>query len=72
MTLANVQSDLGEREAARDCYTEALEIYAPLAQRWPAAFAQNLLIVLRNYANSTDESPDDPWWRMWRELRNDE
>jgi hypothetical protein len=71
MTLNNlgtVQSDLGEREAARECYAEALGIYAPLAEKYPRAFVHNLRIVLRGYTSVTPESEDDPWWRLWREL----
>ncbi|MBM3237049.1 tetratricopeptide repeat protein [Candidatus Poribacteria bacterium] len=47
-TLGTVQSDLGEGEAARASYTEALEIYRRLAQRHPAAFEQYVATTLNN------------------------
>ena len=68
-TLGTVHRDLGDRDAARECYTEALEIYAPLFAKWPQAFGRNLLVVLRNYTNVTEESPEDPWWRMWKQFQ---
>ena len=67
-TLGTVQSALGEREAARDSYQEALEIYRRLAMQWPKAFANKLYQTLKNYAAVTDEHPDDPWWALWRQF----
>lgn len=64
-------SDLGERDAARTAYTEALGIYWPLFTQWPQVFGQNLLVVLQNYINLTGENADDPWWQRWQQLQAD-
>jgi hypothetical protein len=72
MTLNNlgtVLKDLGEREAARTTYTEALEIYWRLGDKWPQAFNQNFLTVLHNYLELTDEDAEDPWWQLWNNLQ---
>jgi len=66
-----VLSDLGEHDAARTAYTEALEIYKPLYAQWPQAFGQNFLTVLRNYLNLTEENADDPWWQLWHTRQDD-
>ncbi len=71
MTLNNlgiVQCDLGDGEAAQGSYREALEIYAPLLAKYPRAYLQKFSVVLRNYTNLVPESPDDPWWQLWRQL----
>jgi hypothetical protein len=70
-TLGNVLSDLGERDAARTAFTEALEIYWPLFTQWPQAFGPNCLVVLRNYVNLTGENADDPWWQRWQQFQAD-
>ena len=69
--LGNVQRDLGEREAARDAYVEALGIFETLAKRWPKAFAGDLRIALGNYTEITPETPEDRWWPLWKEMRGD-
>ena len=63
-----MQTELGEKEAARGSFTEALQIYAPLAARWPMAFMTELYRTLRNYTGITPETPEDPWWELWRQL----
>ena len=44
-------SDLGERDAARTAYTEALTIYRRLAQQHPAAFEPDVATTLNNLGN---------------------
>ena len=46
--LGNVQSDLGERDAARASYEEALEIRRRLAAQHPAAFEPHVATTLNN------------------------
>jgi tetratricopeptide (TPR) repeat protein len=48
VTLANVQSDLGEREAARDSFNEALGIYGRLVKQHPAAYEPDVAMTLNN------------------------
>jgi hypothetical protein len=69
--LEAVLRDLGERDAARTAFTEALDIYWPLFTQWPQAFGQNGLVFLRNYVNLTGENADDPWWQRWQQLQAD-
>ena len=47
-TLGTVQSDLGEREAARESYNEALEIRRRLAKENPAAYDADVAMTLNN------------------------
>ena len=61
--------DLGEHEAARTAFTEALELYRRLWDEWPQAFNQNFLTVLHNYLELTDEDAEDPWWQLWNNLQ---
>lgn len=68
-TLGNVQSELGEREEAKDRFLEALQLYESLASRWPTAFMQYLFIVLRNYTTVAEENPTDRWWQLWKKLQ---
>ena len=49
--LGIVQSDLGEREAARESCTEALASYRRLAEAHPAAFEQYVATTLNNLGN---------------------
>lgn len=63
--------ELGEREAGRRSFEEALRIHFAKAEQSPAAFGQNFFIVLRNYVRVTPEKPDDPWWQIWRQLNKD-
>ena len=46
--LGTVQSDLGEPEAAKESYNEALEIYRRLAKENPAAYDQYVATTLNN------------------------
>ncbi len=64
--LGNVQIDLGEFEAARESYQQALEIYWPLAQQIPRAFGQKFVGALREYASVAPEIDDNPWWQLWK------
>jgi hypothetical protein len=57
--------------AARDLFRKALEIYWPLVQKWPAAFAGNFRIALRNYTQVTPEDAADPWWGIWKQLSSE-
>ena len=50
-TLGISLSHLGEREAARAAYTEALEIYRRLAPQHPAAFEPDVAGTLNNLGN---------------------
>jgi hypothetical protein len=59
---------LGEREAARESYLKALELYWPLVEKWPAAFGRDFRVVLRNYVGIAPEDAADPWWGIWRGL----
>jgi len=54
--------------AAKDSYTEALEIYAPLVAQWPRAFQRVFSLVLGNYASIAPEQAGDPWWAVWKGL----
>ena len=47
-TLGNALRDLGERDAARSAYTEALAIRRRLAQQHPAAFEPDVAMTLNN------------------------
>ncbi|MBC8236068.1 AAA family ATPase [bacterium] len=69
-TLGNVQRALGESEAARESFKEALNLYLPYVSRWAAAFEQNFRIFLRNYTNITPEDSNDQWWQLWKRLNS--
>ena len=54
MTLNNlggVQSELMEREAAREAFKEALRIYRGLAKQHPVAFEPGVAMTLNNLGN---------------------
>lgn len=50
-TLGNVQSSLGEHQAAAVSYGESLEIYRSLAYQHPAAFDADIAMTLNNLGN---------------------
>jgi tetratricopeptide (TPR) repeat protein len=63
MTLNNlglVLRDLGERQAARKQYEEALEIYHRYMERFPQAFSHDFEGVLRNYKRLIEEGQQRP------------
>ena len=51
VALGTVQSDLGQREAARASFEEALGIYRRLAAQRPAAFERDVAGTLNNLGN---------------------
>jgi hypothetical protein len=55
-----VLRNLGEREAARKAYEEALTIYWPLVNQLPQAFLQSFAVVLRNYVGVSDDTGKRP------------
>lgn len=68
-TLGNGCSDLGERDEAREAYSEALEIYWPLVNHLPKAYGHYFMVVLENYLQIVGEAPDDNWYQLWQQLQ---